>query len=365
MTPLRPRLQRTIRPRVAAAEPARLRSRTQSSPSLPAWFAWKSVSPGLTTASRPNAASWARQLLRGVRLGRDTPRTSCASRSRLQRTIRPHVAAAEPARLRSRTQSSPSLLAWFAWKNVSPGLTTASRPNAASWARQLLRGVRLGRDASRTSCASRPRLQRTIRPHVAAAEPARLRSRTQSSPSLAAWFAWESVSPGLTTASRPNAASWARQLLRGVRLARDVPRTSCASLSRLQRTIRPHVAAAEPARLRSRTQSSPSLLAWFAWESVSPGFTTASRPNAASRARQLLRELRLGRDTPRTSCASRPRLQRTIRPHVAAAEPARLRSRTQSSPTLPARFARKNVLPGFTTASRPNAASRARQLLRG
>ncbi|MCO8313687.1 hypothetical protein, partial [Pseudomonas mandelii] len=54
------------------------------------------------------------------------------------------------------------------------------------------------------------------------------------------------------------------------------------------------VAAAEPARLRSAAKPSQTQQLRYVRQTASAGLTTASQPNAASRARQLLQSLRRG-----------------------------------------------------------------------
>jgi len=70
------------------------------------------------------------------------------------------------------------------------------------------------------------------------------------------------------------------------------------------------VAAVELARLRSAAKQSWVRLMWSAWHIASSGFTTASQPNAASQARQLLpsvRPVRMGTNQNRAQRRSHSR----------------------------------------------------------
>ncbi|WP_218278187.1 hypothetical protein, partial [Pseudomonas sp. RW409] len=142
---------------VAAAELARLRTATQLPQNLSPRSAWKTTSPGFTTATPPIAA--------------------CGSGYR-DRDAR--VAAAELARLRTATQLPQNLSPRSAWKTTSPGFTTATPPIAG-----YASGYR-----DRDAC-------------VAAAELARLRTATQLPQNLSPRSAWKTTSPGFTTATPP------------------------------------------------------------------------------------------------------------------------------------------------------------------
>ncbi|AZE18007.1 hypothetical protein C4K09_3548 [Pseudomonas chlororaphis subsp. aureofaciens] len=198
---------------VAAAELARLRTATQLPQNLSPRSAWKTTSPGFTTAAPPIAACGS-----GYR-----DRDAC-------------VAAAELARLRTATQLPQNLSPRSAWKTTSPGFTTAAPPIAACGS-----GYR-----DRDAC-------------VAAAELARLRTATQLPQNLSPRSAWKTTSPGFTTATSPIAACGSGY--------RD--RDAC-------------VAAAELARLRTATQLPQNLSPRSAWKTTSPGLRRLRRRSQAT-----------------------------------------------------------------------------------
>ncbi|AZD55411.1 hypothetical protein C4K19_3626 [Pseudomonas chlororaphis subsp. aurantiaca] len=199
---------------VAAAELARLRTATQLPQNLSPRSAWKTTSPGLTTAT-PSIAGYAS----GYR-----NRDAC-------------VAAAELARLRTATQLPQNLSPRSAWKTTSPGFTPAAPPIAG-----YASGYR-----DRDAC-------------VAAAELTRLRTATQLPQNLSPRSAWKTTSPGFTMAAPPIAgyASGHRDRDAGVAAA-ELARLRTAT--QLPQNLSPRSAwkTTSPGlrRLRRRSQATP------------------------------------------------------------------------------------------------------------
>ncbi|AZD98945.1 hypothetical protein C4K11_2987 [Pseudomonas chlororaphis subsp. aureofaciens] len=206
---------------VAAAEPARLRSSAQQSQNLSPRFAWRNASAGLAAAAQPIAAFGSGYRVRGGRVAAAEParlrsiaeqaqnlsprpawRNALAGLAAAAQPIAAfgsgyrvrggRVAAAEPARLRSVAQRPQSLSPRYVWRNALAGLAAAAQPIAAFGSGYRVRGGR-----------------------VAAAELARLRSIAQRPQSLSPRSAWVNASAGLASAARSIAGCASGYRVRG------------------------------------------------------------------------------------------------------------------------------------------------------